>query len=144
MYLSSLKSFLFRFPVAVALAEAANDGKGVDILVLHVKPLIYWTRFFVIATAFSRPQLAAIKYVDNVFCIVKKIRFFSFYYFFHTFSVDRTLQMKGKQLENTVLYILLLFMMSSKRIRDVGEERFKVIPRGDTKPNPWTLLDYGM
>eukprot|EP00250_Pteridium_aquilinum_P022650 c25508_g1_i1 orf=368-1102(-) len=77
--------------LAVALAEAANDTKAVDILVLHVKPLVYWTRFFVIATAFSRPQLAAI----------------------------------------------------AKKMRDVGDERFKLHPRGDTKPNAWTLLDYG-
>ncbi|MCO5555976.1 hypothetical protein L7F22_009520 [Adiantum nelumboides] len=76
--------------LAVALAEAANNTKAVDILVLHVKPLVYWTRFFVIATAFSRPQLGAI----------------------------------------------------SKKMRDVGDERFKVHPRGESKPNAWTLLDY--
>ncbi|PHT77236.1 Protein Iojap, chloroplast [Capsicum annuum] len=28
--------------------------------VLFVKPLVYWTRFFIIATAFSRPQIDAI------------------------------------------------------------------------------------
>lgn len=76
---------------AVALAGAANDGKAAEIMVLHVKPLVYWTRFFVIATAFSRPQLDAI----------------------------------------------------GKRMRDVAEERFKTAPRGDTKPNSWTLLDFG-
>ncbi|KAI5057337.1 hypothetical protein GOP47_0027352 [Adiantum capillus-veneris] len=77
--------------LAVALAEAANDIKAVDILVLHVKPLVYWTRFFVIATAFSRPQLAAI----------------------------------------------------AKKMRDVGDERFKLHPRAESKPTAWTLLDYG-
>ncbi|KAH7330906.1 hypothetical protein KP509_20G007700 [Ceratopteris richardii] len=77
--------------LAIALAEAANDTKAVDILVLHVKPLVYWTRFFVIATAFSRPQLAAI----------------------------------------------------AKKIRDVGSQRFKMHPTGDSKLTSWTLLDYG-
>eukprot|EP01018_Ginkgo_biloba_P009800 Gb_07722 [translate_table: standard] len=45
---------------AVALAKAANDVKAADIQVLFVKPLVYWTRFFIIATAFSRPQIDAI------------------------------------------------------------------------------------
>ncbi|KAG6554701.1 hypothetical protein Mapa_003720 [Marchantia paleacea] len=45
---------------AVAMAEAANEVKGGDIRVLCVKPLVYWTRFFVIATGFSRPQVDAI------------------------------------------------------------------------------------
>ncbi|KAJ7557394.1 hypothetical protein O6H91_05G124800 [Diphasiastrum complanatum] len=44
---------------AVALAEAAYEVKAAEIKVLHVKPLVYWTRFFVIATAFSRPQIDA-------------------------------------------------------------------------------------
>lgn len=46
--------------LAVALAEAADDMKAAEIKVLHVKPLVYWTRFFVIVTGFSRPQLDAI------------------------------------------------------------------------------------
>lgn len=46
---------------AVAMAKVANEVKAADIKVLFVKPLVYWTRFFIIATAFSRPQLAAIR-----------------------------------------------------------------------------------
>lgn len=45
---------------ALAVAAAANEVKGVDILVLHVKPLVYWTCYFVIVTAFSKPQIDAI------------------------------------------------------------------------------------
>eukprot|EP00899_Mesostigma_viride_P019671 jgi/Mesvir1/27705/Mv07414-RA.2 len=42
---------------AVDLARAASDVKAADLLVLNVAPLVYWTRFFVLATAYSRPQL---------------------------------------------------------------------------------------
>eukprot|EP00245_Coleochaete_scutata_P011716 TRINITY_DN4410_c0_g1_i1.p1 TRINITY_DN4410_c0_g1~~TRINITY_DN4410_c0_g1_i1.p1 ORF type:complete len:266 (+),score=54.46 TRINITY_DN4410_c0_g1_i1:97-894(+) len=45
---------------ALAVAEAANETKAAEIQVLHVKPLVYWTSFFVIVTAFSRPQSNAI------------------------------------------------------------------------------------
>ncbi|KAG8386606.1 hypothetical protein BUALT_Bualt03G0165900 [Buddleja alternifolia] len=45
---------------AVALAKVASDVKGADIKLLFVKPLVYWTRFFIIVTAFSRPQVDAI------------------------------------------------------------------------------------
>nr|GMC74415.1 protein Iojap, chloroplastic [Ipomoea batatas] len=45
---------------AVAAAKVANEVKAADIKVLFVKPLVYWTRFFIIATAFSRPQIDAI------------------------------------------------------------------------------------
>ncbi|KAG9455539.1 hypothetical protein H6P81_000047 [Aristolochia fimbriata] len=45
---------------AVALAEVACEVKAADIKVLFVKPLVYWTRFFIIATAFSRPQIDAL------------------------------------------------------------------------------------
>ena len=48
--------------VAMAMARAAFDGKGADIRVLQVKSLVYWARFFVIITAFSKPQLEAIGY----------------------------------------------------------------------------------
>lgn len=50
------------FAVAVALAKVANEVKAADIRVLFVKPLVYWTRFFIIVTAFSRPQIDAIGY----------------------------------------------------------------------------------
>ena len=46
--------------VAIAMARAASDGKGADIRVLHVKSLVYWARYFVIISAFSKPQLEAI------------------------------------------------------------------------------------
>ncbi|GJP40588.1 hypothetical protein CLOM_g252 [Closterium sp. NIES-68] len=45
---------------AVALAVAASDAKGGDIIALDVRPLVYWTQYFVIATAFSRAQMDAI------------------------------------------------------------------------------------
>lgn len=50
--------------VAVTLAKVANDVKAADIRVLFVKPLVYWTRFFIIVTAFSRPQIDAIGYIS--------------------------------------------------------------------------------
>ncbi|KAM7499096.1 hypothetical protein LguiA_023510 [Lonicera macranthoides] len=46
---------------AVAVAKIASDVKAADIRVLFVKPLVYWTRFFIISTAFSRPQINAIQ-----------------------------------------------------------------------------------
>nr|KJB61406.1 hypothetical protein B456_009G355200 [Gossypium raimondii] len=46
--------------LAVEMAKVASDVKAADIRVLFVKPLVYWTRFFIIATAFSRPQIDAI------------------------------------------------------------------------------------
>lgn len=45
--------------LAVALAVAASDTKAGNIRVLDVRPLIYWTQYFVVATAFSRPQMDA-------------------------------------------------------------------------------------
>lgn len=45
---------------ALALASAANDTKAVDISVLDVSRVVSWTRFFVIATCFSRPQVNAV------------------------------------------------------------------------------------
>eukprot|EP00252_Welwitschia_mirabilis_P025712 TRINITY_DN8164_c0_g1_i2.p1 TRINITY_DN8164_c0_g1~~TRINITY_DN8164_c0_g1_i2.p1 ORF type:complete len:220 (+),score=46.51 TRINITY_DN8164_c0_g1_i2:228-887(+) len=45
--------------LALALAKVASDIKAADIRVLYVKPLVYWTHFFVIATAFSNPQMDA-------------------------------------------------------------------------------------
>ncbi|KAI3774906.1 hypothetical protein L1987_49469 [Smallanthus sonchifolius] len=46
---------------AVALAKIASDVKAADINLLFVKPLVYWTKFFLISTAFSRPQIDAIR-----------------------------------------------------------------------------------
>ncbi|PKA60389.1 Protein Iojap, chloroplastic [Apostasia shenzhenica] len=76
---------------AVTLAKVANDVKAVDIRILFVKPLVYWTRFFIIVTAFSRPQIDAIRF----------------------------------------------------RIGEIAEKQFKKVASGDTKPNSWTLLDFG-
>lgn len=47
------------------MAEAANDVKGNEIQVMCVKPLIYWARFFVVVTAFSKPQIDAVGYVHT-------------------------------------------------------------------------------
>ncbi|MED6149686.1 hypothetical protein PIB30_064847 [Stylosanthes scabra] len=76
---------------AVELAKVASEVKAADIKVLFVKPLVYWTRFFIIATAFSRPQIDAI----------------------------------------------------GSRIRDLAEKKYGKFPTGDSKPNSWTLLDFG-
>ncbi|CAK8534770.1 unnamed protein product [Lathyrus sativus] len=76
---------------AVEMATVASEVKAGDIKVLFVKPLVYWTRFFIIATAFSRPQIDAI----------------------------------------------------GSRIRDRAEKKYGKIPNGDSKPNSWTLLDFG-
>ncbi|XP_073098927.1 protein Iojap, chloroplastic [Elaeis guineensis] len=76
---------------AVTLAKVANEVKAADIRVLFVKPLVYWTRFFIIVTAFSRPQIDAI----------------------------------------------------GSKIRDIAEQQFNKVASGDTKPNSWTLLDFG-
>ncbi|XP_050220693.1 protein Iojap, chloroplastic [Mercurialis annua] len=76
---------------AVALAKVASDVKAADLKVLFVKPLVYWTQYFIIATAFSRPQIDAI----------------------------------------------------ASRVRDLAEKQYGKVPSGDTKPNSWTLLDFG-
>ncbi|OIV92497.1 hypothetical protein TanjilG_02260 [Lupinus angustifolius] len=76
---------------AVDMAKVANEVKAADIKVLFVKPLVYWTRFFIIATAFSRPQIDAIR----------------------------------------------------SRIRDLAEKKYGKFSTGDSKPNSWTLLDFG-
>lgn len=65
--------------------------KAADIRVLFVKPLVYWTRFFIIATAFSRPQIDAI----------------------------------------------------GSKIKDLAEQQYGRVATGDTKPNTWTLYDFG-
>lgn len=45
---------------ALAMAKVAWDLKGEDLLLLHVAPVVYWTRYMVFVTVFSRPQLNAI------------------------------------------------------------------------------------
>ncbi len=60
-----LNLFPALFVVALAMANVASQVKAADIRVLFVKPLVYWTRFFIIATAFSRPQIDAIGYSSN-------------------------------------------------------------------------------
>lgn len=62
MYTAYLTQVIASFlnAVAVALANSANEVKAEDIRVLYVKPLVYWTRYFIIATAFSNPQINAI------------------------------------------------------------------------------------
>ena len=45
--------------LALALAAAAHEVKCVDIQVLAVGDVISWARFFVVATAFSKPQVNA-------------------------------------------------------------------------------------
>ncbi|GMH10579.1 hypothetical protein Nepgr_012420 [Nepenthes gracilis] len=76
---------------AVAMAKIASEVKAADIRVLFVKPLVYWTRFFIVITAFSRPQIDAIK----------------------------------------------------TKMGHLAEKKFGRTASGDSKPNSWTLLDYG-
>lgn len=45
---------------ALAMAKVAWDLKGEDLLLLHVAPVVYWTRYMLFVTVFSRPQLNAI------------------------------------------------------------------------------------
>lgn len=46
--------------LAIDMARVCWETKGEDICVLHVAPLVYWTRYKVVTTVFSRPQLQAI------------------------------------------------------------------------------------
>ncbi|CAL5402544.1 unnamed protein product [Camellia sinensis] len=82
---------LHKIGVAVAVAKVTSEVKAGDIRVLFVKPLVYWTRFFIIATAFSRPQIDAI----------------------------------------------------GTKIKDLAEKQYGRVASGDSKPNSWTLLDFG-
>ena len=49
-----------RFAVAIELAVIADDTRAVDVRVLSVSKQVYWTRYFVLATAFNKPQMQAI------------------------------------------------------------------------------------
>jgi ribosome-associated protein len=46
--------------LALTLAQAADDRKGADILILNVQDVSYLADFFVIVTGFSRPQVRAL------------------------------------------------------------------------------------
>jgi ribosome-associated protein len=46
--------------LALTLAEAAEDRKGGDILILNVRDVCYLTDYFVIVTGFSRTQVRAL------------------------------------------------------------------------------------
>ena len=46
--------------LAYAIAEAADDKKGQDIVLLKVAEVSYLTDYFVLVTGFSQPQLRAI------------------------------------------------------------------------------------
>lgn len=45
--------------MALALARVCWETKGEDVMVLHVAPLVFWTRYMILVTVFSRPQLGA-------------------------------------------------------------------------------------
>ena len=36
-----------------------------------------------------------------------------------------------------------VFLPCSSKMRDIGEKQFRIVASGDTKPNSWTLLDFG-
>ena len=42
---------------ALAMAQVADAVKGTDLLLLHVAPIVYWTRYMLFVTVFSRPQV---------------------------------------------------------------------------------------
>jgi ribosome silencing factor RsfS/YbeB/iojap len=44
----------------LAMAKIAWELKGEDLLLLHVAPVVYWTRYMLFVTVFSRPQLNAV------------------------------------------------------------------------------------
>lgn len=46
--------------LAIAIAQAAEDRKGGDVIVLHVAEVSYLADYFVIATGFSKAQVRAI------------------------------------------------------------------------------------
>lgn len=46
--------------LAMAMAKAADDTKAIDVRVLRVEDVVYWTRYFVLATGRSRPQMEAV------------------------------------------------------------------------------------
>jgi ribosome-associated protein len=46
--------------LAIAIARAAEDRKGADILILHVAGVSYLADYFVLVTGFSRAQVRAI------------------------------------------------------------------------------------
>jgi ribosome-associated protein len=46
--------------LALTLAEAADDRKGADILILNVQDVCFLTDYFVIVTGFSRTQVRAL------------------------------------------------------------------------------------
>lgn len=45
---------------ALAMAKLAWETKAGDVLLLHVAPLVYWTRYMLVVSVFSRPQLGAV------------------------------------------------------------------------------------
>lgn len=45
---------------ALAMSRIAWELKGEDLLLLHVAPVVYWTRYMLFVTVFSRPQLQAV------------------------------------------------------------------------------------
>lgn len=46
--------------LAMAMAKAADDTKAIDVRVLRVEDVVYWTRYFVLATGRSKPQMEAV------------------------------------------------------------------------------------
>ena len=37
----------------------------------------------------------------------------------------------------------IVLLPCSSKMRDIGEKQFSKVASGDTKPNSWTLLDFG-
>ena len=58
--LSSSDNYVTSEQIAYAIAEAADDKKAQDIVLLKVAAVSYLTDYFVVVTGFSKPQLRAI------------------------------------------------------------------------------------
>lgn len=41
------------------------------------------------------------------------------------------------------MFNLALFLHFRSKIRDLAEKKYGKVPTGDSKPNSWTLLDFG-
>ena len=46
--------------IAIELAVIADETRAADVRVLGVSRKVHWARYFVLATAFNRPQMQAV------------------------------------------------------------------------------------
>ena len=46
--------------IAIELAVIADDTRAADVRVLGVSQKVHWARYFILATAFNKPQMSAV------------------------------------------------------------------------------------